>query len=268
MFRKEINSNCQVKGFTLIELLVVIAIIALLLAILMPSLQKAKKIAQTVVCSSNMKQLAIGNLVYAAENDDKVVLAIGTNYEMWLTTILKYCDNPDIKMCPSVKKEPTGAASGGSDPTVGPEGGQSAKIDSEDGSCYEYWKVQDVNLQRHKSSYAMNGYAQYPENVRWGTEELFFGKTNVPMAYNVPLIVPGRWRSGYPTSSANAIFTDTPGQCGDHIGRFVFIRHQDRNNISFLDGHVGRVYLPDMGLLKWNREWKSLELDIPWLPNR
>jgi len=42
-------------GFTLIELLVVISIIALLLAILMPSLQRVKKQAQAVACMSNIK---------------------------------------------------------------------------------------------------------------------------------------------------------------------------------------------------------------------
>jgi len=47
---------CKRYGFTLIELLVVIAIIALLMAILMPSLQRVKKQAQAVACMSNIKQ--------------------------------------------------------------------------------------------------------------------------------------------------------------------------------------------------------------------
>jgi len=115
---------------------------------------------------------------------------------------------------------------------------------------------------------SLNGYAQCPENHTWGKETLFFGKTTVPMAYNVPLIAPDIWRSGYPGSAAGANFTTTPGQYSDHIGRYVFIRHDDRNNISFIDGHVERVYLPDMGLLKWNLEWEPRLLDIPWLPNR
>ncbi len=61
------------RGFTLIELLVVIAIIALLLSILMPSLQNAKKQATAVVCMSNQKQLAMAWFMYAEANDDKVV---------------------------------------------------------------------------------------------------------------------------------------------------------------------------------------------------
>jgi len=54
--------------FTLIELLVVIAVIALLVAILIPALQSSKKQARAVVCSSNIKQLAVGLFMYEAEN--------------------------------------------------------------------------------------------------------------------------------------------------------------------------------------------------------
>ncbi|MBN1974110.1 MAG: type II secretion system protein [Sedimentisphaerales bacterium] len=58
------------KGFTLIELLVVIAIIAVLLAILMPSLQKVRKQAQGIVCQSNLKQYGIAMNMYLDSNDN------------------------------------------------------------------------------------------------------------------------------------------------------------------------------------------------------
>lgn len=61
------------KGFTLIELLVVIAIIALLLAILLPALNKVKMQAKTLVCKANCKSMATAWGVYALENADKIV---------------------------------------------------------------------------------------------------------------------------------------------------------------------------------------------------
>jgi len=59
------------KGFTLIELLVVIAIIALLLAILMPALKKAKEQGQRAVCKSNLKNYSLAIFMYTGDNDDK-----------------------------------------------------------------------------------------------------------------------------------------------------------------------------------------------------
>jgi prepilin-type N-terminal cleavage/methylation domain-containing protein/prepilin-type processing-associated H-X9-DG protein len=61
------------KGFTLIELLVVIAIIAILMAILMPSLNRAREQGKRASCLSNLKQLQLAWIAYAGDNDDRIV---------------------------------------------------------------------------------------------------------------------------------------------------------------------------------------------------
>lgn len=63
----------QGDGFTLIELLVVIAILSLLMAILMPSLRKAKEQALLARCAANLKSIGSGMAVYSAENDNRAM---------------------------------------------------------------------------------------------------------------------------------------------------------------------------------------------------
>ena len=60
------------RAFTLIELLVVIAIIALLLAILMPALNKVKESARRVVCTTNVKGLLMGVIAYSGDYNDSM----------------------------------------------------------------------------------------------------------------------------------------------------------------------------------------------------
>jgi prepilin-type N-terminal cleavage/methylation domain-containing protein/prepilin-type processing-associated H-X9-DG protein len=111
------------SGFTLIELLVVVAIIAVLIAILLPGLAKAREMGSDASCKSNLHQLGLGFQYYANDNNDllpSISYTQAEDYKWYTNAIGKYvpvvdwynekCGNPGLNTrywrCPSPKLEP------------------------------------------------------------------------------------------------------------------------------------------------------------------
>ncbi|OHB62595.1 MAG: hypothetical protein A2Y76_00630 [Planctomycetes bacterium RBG_13_60_9] len=83
------------RAFTLIELLVVIAIIALLMAIIMPALAKAKESAREVVCKSNLRNIGMGLTLFLQDNEWKPADNTATNGFFWYDSANKLRSTTD-----------------------------------------------------------------------------------------------------------------------------------------------------------------------------
>ena len=112
----------QGRGFTLVELLVVIGIIAVLIAILLPALSKAREQANRTVCLSNMRELSMALRIYATQNKDQIPIGYmdqqnfswfvnwnnvnGTKVSLLgLLAITKLTPNPRVFYCPDVQDD-------------------------------------------------------------------------------------------------------------------------------------------------------------------
>ena len=96
------------RGFTLIELLVVIAIIAILAAILFPVFARAREKARQASCQSNLKQLALGAIMYGSDYDERhlpqntsPVVGPAMGRIWWMGLIQPYLKNLQLLSCPS-----------------------------------------------------------------------------------------------------------------------------------------------------------------------
>ncbi len=97
--KKSVYSSAP--GFTLIELLVVVAIIAVLVAILLPALSRARKSSQKIACAANLHQLGYATTMYLQDNDDIYYPDQNKWYSWWVFIHPYVADLNKIMHCPA-----------------------------------------------------------------------------------------------------------------------------------------------------------------------
>ena len=248
-------------GFTLIELLVVIAIIAVLMAILMPALQRVRKQARGAGCLAHLKQWSLIWSMYFDDHDGRLAdVELGLDVQggwhrgFWVTLLRPQWEKrPKLLKCPSATK-------------VHPRRGGS----NQGGPFHTYDMPQYSDVEGGlEASYAMNLFACSNNRAvlqRRKKEYHWQNQLKVKRNGDVPLFLDAMWRGGGPHWDDDRGITPPNfnghwAGAGHEMKHFAMDRHGGGVNVLFMDSSARKVRVKELWVWNGTRgtPWSGLD---------